>query len=77
MNEQSLRPATYARKVASDELELVMDSGNEQDGDNGHVPFATWDPDHPGENPTPYSKLSEPIRVTLEEGDMLYLPAMW
>lgn len=41
------------------------------------VPFAIWDPDSPHENATPYSKLAEPMRVTLREGDMLYLPAMW
>lgn len=41
------------------------------------VPFAIWDPDSPHENATPYSKFAEPMRVTLREGDMLYLPAMW
>ncbi|KAL2760558.1 hypothetical protein ACRALDRAFT_1066933 [Sodiomyces alcalophilus JCM 7366] len=41
------------------------------------VPFATWDPDKPDANPTPYSHLAVPIRVDLEPGDMLYLPAMW
>jgi jumonji domain-containing protein 7 len=42
-----------------------------------YVPFATWDPDVPDENATPFSQYSEPLRVTLEEGDMLYLPALW
>jgi jumonji domain-containing protein 7 len=42
-----------------------------------YVPFCTWDPDNPSVNSTPFSHLSEPLRVTLEEGDMLYLPAMW
>lgn len=74
VNEKSLRPATYARK-GSGELDLVMDSKDNEDDSN--VPFATWDPDRPDENATPYSKLAEPMRVTLEEGDMLYLPAMW
>jgi len=41
------------------------------------VPFATWDPDEPEENETPYSRYSQPLRVTLEEGDMLYLPTLW
>jgi jumonji domain-containing protein 7 len=41
------------------------------------VPFAIWDPDLPETNPTPYSNLAQPIRVTLEAGDMLYLPCMW
>lgn len=82
VNEKSLRPATYARKTGgSDELALVLDSlPNEDsvdDDEAGHVPFATWDPDQPDENKTMFSKLAEPMRVTLEEGDMLYLPAMW
>ncbi len=42
-----------------------------------HVPFATWDPDVPGQNATPYSRFAQPMRVTLDEGDMLYLPALW
>lgn len=51
---------------------------DESEGDeSGTVPFAIWDPDQPDENATPYSKLAEPMRVTLHRGDMLYLPAMW
>ena len=42
-----------------------------------NVPFATWDPDLPDQRPTPFSKCSRSLRVTLEEGDMLYLPALW
>ncbi|OCL12409.1 Clavaminate synthase-like protein [Glonium stellatum] len=42
-----------------------------------NVPFATWDPDLPDQRPTPFSKYSRPLRVTLDEGDMLYLPALW
>ncbi|OCK85686.1 Clavaminate synthase-like protein [Lepidopterella palustris CBS 459.81] len=42
-----------------------------------NVPFATWDPDFPNERPTPYSQYSRPLRVTLDEGDMLFLPALW
>lgn len=49
----------------------------EPDEGAGDVPFATWDPDKPDVNPTPYSHLAVPIRVDLEPGDMLYLPAMW
>ncbi|KAK3501676.1 cupin-like domain-containing protein [Neurospora crassa] len=57
-------------------LELVMEKDSET-GEKVTVPFAIWDPDKPEENATGYSKLAEPMRVTLEEGDMLYLPAMW
>ncbi|ORY00743.1 cupin-like domain-domain-containing protein [Clohesyomyces aquaticus] len=41
------------------------------------VPFATWDPDEPKKRATPFSALSRALRVTLNEGDMLYLPALW
>lgn len=57
-------------------LELDQDQG-EEEGQAEDVPFALWDPDRPGENATAYSALAQPMRVTLEPGDMLYLPAMW
>lgn len=76
VNEQSLRPATYVRSSVNDRLDLVMDTG-EGGAEAERVPFATWDPDRPDENATRYAKLPEPMRVTLEKGDMLYLPAMW
>lgn len=81
VNEQDLEPATYVRAKSEDEkwdLILRMDETLEE---NEHgapkVPFATWDPDTPEIHATPYSHLAEPMRVTLEPGDMLYLPAMW
>ena len=54
---------------------MVMEEGD-------RVPFATWDPDcvdkDEGESEwTKYAKFARPVRVTLEEGDMLYLPALW
>ncbi|KAH8891360.1 Clavaminate synthase-like protein [Thozetella sp. PMI_491] len=73
VNEQRLRPSSYARKLADEpgpDLKLVREEGE-------LVPFATWDPDRPMEKTTPYSQLAHPMRVTLEPGDMLYLPAMW
>jgi len=69
VNERCLRPATYRR--CGERLALELDEG----GDD--VPFATWDPDCPAENATAYSSLASPVRVTLDPGDMLYLPAMW
>ncbi|ROW02662.1 hypothetical protein VSDG_01668 [Cytospora chrysosperma] len=77
VNEKPLRPGTYARDNNTDGLELVMDAAEEGHGEVEPVPFAIWDPDCPEENATPYSRLAEPIRVTLDQGDMLYLPAMW
>ena len=55
-------------------LELELELEPETDDP---VPFATWDPDRPRDNTTPYSHLADPMRVTLEPGDMLYLPCMW
>ncbi|WYZ38924.1 hypothetical protein EsH8_III_000838 [Colletotrichum jinshuiense] len=86
VNEQALTPATYSR--LGDGLRLGLDrdedgdetavqSGGDEAAPPDAVPFATWDPDAPGVNATPYSQLAKPVRVTLEPGDMLYLPAMW
>ncbi|KAK0643093.1 cupin-like domain-containing protein [Cercophora newfieldiana] len=71
VNEKPLKPAQYHRAADGSGLELRLDEQGED------VPFATWDPDRPGEETTGYSGLAEPMRVTLEPGDMLYLPAMW
>ncbi len=69
VSERSLRPATYARR-GDGRLELRLEDGD-------LVPFATWDPDEPAANSSLYSHLASPLRVTLNPGDMLYLPAMW
>jgi jumonji domain-containing protein 7 len=81
VNEQSLPSAVYVRTpdAAGDadpeeskaELRLELEDGVDP------VPFATWDPDRPEERATRYSPLARPMRVTLDPGDMLYLPAMW
>lgn len=89
VNEHDLPPAHYERRRRrrrrgegppdddddneDDDLVLVMDD----EGAAPAVPFATWDPDHPAANATPYSPLASPVRVVLDPGDMLYLPAMW
>jgi len=72
VNEQELRPAHYVR-ADGQKLKLEVEDG---EGDEP-VPFAIWDPDAPAERATSYSRFAEPMRVTLEPGDMLYLPAMW
>ncbi|KAF5673217.1 phospholipase [Fusarium circinatum] len=69
VNEQPLRPATYRR--GENGMELKMDPDDEA------VPFAIWDPDKPEQNATKFSHLARPLRVTLNPGDMLYLPSMW
>lgn len=83
VGEREVLAATYAPKEATG---ANTDSGV----DGGHLdlaihvdvpltytPFATWDPDVPHANATPYSKYAQPMRVTLDPGDMLYLPALW
>ncbi|KAF2262945.1 Clavaminate synthase-like protein, partial [Lojkania enalia] len=76
VNERSVLAGTYRPREEGkwdeglDDLVIVVDEPEE------YVPFATWDPDAPTNTP-PYSSLSQPLRVTLEEGDMLYLPALW
>lgn len=80
VNEQPLPQYSYTR--SGSDLTLVpeeQDPGARQEGDEADnaVPFAVWDPDAPDTNTTPYSSLAEPMRVTLNPGDMLYLPAMW
>lgn len=66
MSEQFLPSATY-----DDDLRLVPDNPEER------VPCAVWDPDKPLANGTELSHLSQPIRVRVGPGDMLYLPACW
>ncbi|KAL7918182.1 cupin-like domain-containing protein [Trichoderma austrokoningii] len=69
VNERPILPATYVRQ--DDGFALRLDS------DSQPVPLATWDPDDAERNATPVSALAKPLRVTLNPGDMLYLPAMW
>lgn len=69
VNEDLILPATYVREGQSFKLQL--------DPDSPPVPLATWDPDDPERNASPLSALARPLRVTLDPGDMLYLPAMW
>ncbi|KAM7201482.1 Cupin-like domain containing protein [Rhypophila sp. PSN 637] len=67
-------------KLELDKIEASEYGHGDDDENNGLVPFATWDPeddDPSGDYATPYSRLAQPVRVTLEPGDMLYLPAMW
>ncbi|KAI0157891.1 Clavaminate synthase-like protein [Hypoxylon sp. FL1284] len=70
VNERALPPASYARD-GDRRLVLRREEGGEA------VPFAVWDPDCPEKRATKYSHLARPLRVTLNPGDMLYLPAMW
>ena len=66
VNEQWLETATY-----NEQMELVLDIPSQV------VPCAIWDPDRPQANATPFSSLCVPLKVTLQPGDMLYLPTCW
>ncbi|KAG9514426.1 phospholipase A2, partial [Aureobasidium melanogenum] len=78
VNEQSVPGTTYVSTNKDETAELkVQDLKHVLDEPELIVPVPTWDPDFPDVRPTPYSKLVKPLRVTLNEGDMLYLPAMW
>lgn len=72
VGERELEAASYKRS-GSGKLDIVLDG----EGGEMQVPFATWDPDNPTGPQTKYSQYASPMRVTLEEGDMLYLPALW
>ncbi|GAB7347191.1 hypothetical protein MBLNU459_g3301t1 [Dothideomycetes sp. NU459] len=77
VNEQTLPARTYtvpgpdAHPIRKADLAATLDEPPER------VPVATWDPDAPAARATSYSGLVKPMRVTLEQGDMLYLPALW
>ncbi|KAK7606688.1 cupin-like domain-containing protein [Phyllosticta paracitricarpa] len=85
VNEQELPAARYGPRYMNGEkgaeeslpdeqlrdLEVKMAEGSEK------VPCPIWDPDAPTKRTSPFSDLAQPLKVTLESGDMLYLPAMW
>ncbi|KAF2429189.1 phospholipase A2 [Tothia fuscella] len=73
VNEQVLRAATYVPVDSSEELGYDA----HLDDPPATIPFATWDPDDAESRPTAFSTLSRPLQVTLDPGDMLYLPALW
>jgi jumonji domain-containing protein 7 len=71
VNDQLLARGRYQPGDEDGGLTVVLDETAEP------VPVATWDPEEPGLRPSPFSRYSRPMRVTLEEGDMMYLPALW
>ena len=78
VNEQSISGTTYTSTNGDEEAELkVEDLKHTLDEPELIVPVPTWDPDFPDVRSTPYSELVKPLRITLNEGDMMYLPAQW
>jgi jumonji domain-containing protein 7 len=81
VGEQWVRSGTYSIPPPSPLSDAAMDSDVHltpiPDDPPITIPFATHDPDAPRTDQNPFSRLSKPLRVTLEPGDMLYLPALW
>ncbi|KAL5119668.1 hypothetical protein ACEQ8H_002514 [Pleosporales sp. CAS-2024a] len=82
VNERAVLSATYApllhppvstlsHHIRKDDLCIQIDEPMH------YVPLPMWDPDRPGENTSPYSPYARPMRVTVRQGDVLYLPALW
>lgn len=81
VNEEMMWPATYEK--TDDGLFLQFEESIGGDQSLPLVPLATWDPDDNHNNKAfipreaRYTHLAKPMLVTLNPGDMLYLPAMW
>lgn len=74
INEQFLPCATYKSHMSANSKDQLMLTPSRS---GQRLPVATWDPDDPLTNTTPFSRLSKPLRFTLHAGDQLYLPALW
>jgi jumonji domain-containing protein 7 len=80
VNECSVLSATYQPKDTSPKSSLDIrkeDLCIAIDEPEQYIPLPTWDPDTPSQNTTKYSEFARPIRVTVNAGDILYLPALW
>jgi jumonji domain-containing protein 7 len=79
VNERSVLAATYQPRDASTKSSDLRkkDLQIHIDEPEVYIPSVTWDPDEPLHNTTPYSEYARPLRVTLDAGDTLYLPALW
>ncbi|KAF2799337.1 Clavaminate synthase-like protein [Melanomma pulvis-pyrius CBS 109.77] len=78
VNERSVLAATYGpRDGGENGNEDLTDLVPHIDTPTSYTPFALWDPEFPTLRSARFSHLSRPLRVTLDEGDMLYLPALW
>jgi jumonji domain-containing protein 7 len=69
------RYAPSANPSSTDEKSTSLEIQHQPSTDP--IPVAVWDPESPEHHRTPYSQFSRPLRVTLEAGDMMYLPAQW
>lgn len=81
INEQAIPAAKYAPRKGDDgalaEEEDLHNLRVDLAEPVRSVHWALWDPDEPAVRPTEFSSLARPLKVTLDPGDMLYLPALW
>ena len=86
VNEQELSQNRYAPSESASSTSASSTSNTDQkalalgiqsQASTEPIPVAVWDPESPARHCTRYSQFSRPLRVTLEAGDMLYLPAQW
>ena len=64
------RPSNELDENVENELKIETSEDSEM------LPVPTWEPGEVDARATAYSHLSVPLRSTLNEGDMLFLPAM-
>ena len=78
MNEKYLACATYQAMDLESDIDVTSGSLVPRiDIPEQKIPFPTWDPDFPSRRPSLFSRQARPMSITLNEGDMLYLPALW
>ncbi|KAI9801546.1 MAG: hypothetical protein M1825_003225 [Sarcosagium campestre] len=75
IGERWARKARYARDVSGGGWSIVDDVVGDDDQDRGHVPVPAWEPGAGrGEGEEEREGV---LRISLHEGDVLYLPALW
>lgn len=88
VNERAVLSATFSPASASAALSSASEADAESSSDalplcikidepEAYVPLPTWDPDNPKDNKTRYTPYARPLRVRVDQGDVLYLPALW
>lgn len=77
VGEKWVTSGTYIPSPSDATLDSDFELVPTPDAPHHNLPFATYDPDNALKDATPFCHLSRPFRVTLNPGDMLYLPALW
>lgn len=78
LNEHYLACATYQVINSNSDNNVTNELlVPQRDTPEQKIPFPTWDPEFPFRRPSEFSRFARPMNVLLNEGDMLYLPALW